>query len=325
MKYKRLLFSLILFSTLFSKTIITNANITSWGYQLQNFTIEELSSSSYDLLVIDYSFDGSDEEALSASEIGTIQSSSKTVISYISIGEAEDYRFYFDNEWLTNAPIWFDQANPDWEGNYKVKFWDEDWQSIIYGYLDKIMSANFNGVYLDIIDAYEFYLEEIPDADQRMIDFVLDISEYCKIHSSFGDGFMIIPQNGEALLVNSAYRNAVDGIGREDVYVLPDDQSKRQSDEILKIEDDLDLLIADGKNVFVVDYTKDPDLISYARSSALERGYISYIGTIELDDLLEPNYSGTSQESPFYLLILFICLICGIIVRKLQYIRFLCT
>ena len=54
-----------------------------------------------------------------------------------------------------------DRENPDWEGNFKVKYWIEDWQKIIYGnedsYLDKILEAHFDGVYLDIIDAFEYY------------------------------------------------------------------------------------------------------------------------------------------------------------------------
>ena len=39
--------------------------------------------------------------------------------------------------------------------------WNKDWQNIIYGnensYLNKIIDANFDGVYLDIIDAFEYY------------------------------------------------------------------------------------------------------------------------------------------------------------------------
>lgn len=51
--------------------------------------------------------------------------------------------------------------NPDWPGNYKVKYWNEDWQKLIYknndSYLNKISTAGFDGVYLDIIDAFEYF------------------------------------------------------------------------------------------------------------------------------------------------------------------------
>ncbi|NPA44475.1 MAG: hypothetical protein GXO49_02970, partial [Chlorobi bacterium] len=82
---------------------------------------------------------------------------------YMSIGEAENYRYYWQEEWNTNKPEWLDKENPDWEGNYKVWYWNKDWQNIIYGndnsYLKKILDAGFDGVYLDIIDAFEYYEE----------------------------------------------------------------------------------------------------------------------------------------------------------------------
>jgi len=55
------------------------------------------------------------------------------------------------------APSWLDKENPDWPGNYKVRFWDSGWQAIIFQYLDKILAQGFDGVYLDLVDAYEYY------------------------------------------------------------------------------------------------------------------------------------------------------------------------
>jgi cysteinyl-tRNA synthetase len=80
---------------------------------------------------------------------------------YMSIGEAKEYRYYCNANWTTNPLQWLDAANPDWKGNYKVKYWNNDWQTIIYGnensYLKKIINVGFDGVYLDIIDAFEYY------------------------------------------------------------------------------------------------------------------------------------------------------------------------
>ena len=58
-------------------------------------------------------------------------------------------------------PGWLSEENGDWHGNYKVHYWDPEWQEIIFGnagsYLKKILDAGFDGVYLDIIDAFEFF------------------------------------------------------------------------------------------------------------------------------------------------------------------------
>jgi len=79
----------------------------------------------------------------------------------MSIGQAENYRFYWQPEWNSDKPAWLDAENPNWEGNYKVRYWEKEWQDIIFGndssYLKKIIDADFDGVYLDIIDAYEYY------------------------------------------------------------------------------------------------------------------------------------------------------------------------
>jgi len=55
------------------------------------------------------------------------------------------------------AAIEFGKAdeNPDWPGNYK--YWNPDWQTVIYGNLGKILAAGFDGVYLDLIDAFEIF------------------------------------------------------------------------------------------------------------------------------------------------------------------------
>lgn len=79
-------------------------------------------------------------------------------------GEAENYRYYWDGGWKTGKPSWLTEENPHWKGNYVVKYWDPDWQKIITGndgsYQKKILDAGFDGVYLDIIDAFEYFEKE---------------------------------------------------------------------------------------------------------------------------------------------------------------------
>ena len=152
-----------------------NATITSMS-QVKNFLylldpsnfpdknsfISAITATNYDLLIMDLFFDN---EEFTLSEINQLKNKAnggkRLVISYMSIGEAEDYRYYWQQSWNTSKPSWLDTENPDWEGNYKVKYWNSDWQSIIYGnnnsYLYKRLNAGFDGVYLDIIDAFEYY------------------------------------------------------------------------------------------------------------------------------------------------------------------------
>ena len=134
------------------------------NYASKNEFIEALSATDYDLLIIDYFFE---DEEFTVSEINTLKLKNnggrRLVVSYMSIGEAEDYRYYWHHDWENHPPSWLAGENPEWEGNYKVRYWKQEWKNIIYGsddsYLGRIVNKGFDGVYLDIIDAFEYFEE----------------------------------------------------------------------------------------------------------------------------------------------------------------------
>ena len=80
----------------------------SWAYQLQNYDFRRLAASDADVMVVDYSISGDDSSRLSASTIRRLQKkadgSRRLVLAYLSIGEAEEYRFYWKPEWIEAAP-----------------------------------------------------------------------------------------------------------------------------------------------------------------------------------------------------------------------------
>jgi len=124
--------------------------------------INTLAATNYDLLIIDCFFDNEEFTTQEIASLKTKQNGGKRlVVSYLSIGEAEKYRYYWNPAWETNPPEWLKGENPDWEGNYKVEYWNTDWQAIIFGnnnaYLDKIINKGFDGAYMDIVDAFEYF------------------------------------------------------------------------------------------------------------------------------------------------------------------------
>jgi cysteinyl-tRNA synthetase len=131
-------------------------------YTARQTFLNALAATDYDVIIMDYFFN---QEEFTSEEINLLKTKNngghRLVIAYMSIGEAEDYRYYWDTDWNSDPPSWLKDENPDWEGNYKVAYWDAGWQSIIYGssaaYLDKIIETGFDGVYLDIIDAFEYF------------------------------------------------------------------------------------------------------------------------------------------------------------------------
>ncbi len=127
--------------------------------------IAAVRATNYDALICDLFLNGS---AFTASEIDSLKQKKnggmRLVICYMSIGEAENYRYYWRSNWKKGSPNWIAAENPDWAGNYKVRYWEKEWQDVIFGndqsYLRKIVDAHFDGVYLDIIDAFEYF--EMP-------------------------------------------------------------------------------------------------------------------------------------------------------------------
>ncbi len=122
--------------------------------------VDEVSATGYDMFVVDLFCCG---DQLTPSQVTQLRTkpggAERLVLCYMSIGEAEDYRWYWQPGWASSPPSWLGPENPDWPGNYLVEYWDPDWQGIIFGspdsYLDRILAAGFDGVYLDKIDSFE--------------------------------------------------------------------------------------------------------------------------------------------------------------------------
>ncbi len=119
-------------------------------YSDKNGFISALTMTNFDLLIIDLFFA---DEVLSPQDVSSLKvknnGASRLVIAYMSIGEAEDYRYYWDTEWQTSPPEWLEEQNPNWPGNYKVRYWHSEWQRIIFG--------NDSSYCKRIIDAFEYF------------------------------------------------------------------------------------------------------------------------------------------------------------------------
>ena len=150
--------------------IISLSEVSNFLYLLnpENYTdrtsyLTALSNAPHDLLIIDAFYSNT---ILSADEVDCIRckpgtSIRRLVVAYMSIGEAEDYRYYWQSSWNSTPPSWLAGENPEWPGNYKVRYWDSEWQSIICNttdsYLKLLIDSGFDGAYLDIIEAFEYF------------------------------------------------------------------------------------------------------------------------------------------------------------------------
>jgi cysteinyl-tRNA synthetase len=122
--------------------------------------VNALAKTQNDLLIIDPAFQ---DEAITALDVSQLkekpQDGKRLVLAYLNIGEADRSRPYWQAEWTPGNPAWLDAEIPDKPGHYRVLYWELDWQDIVYEAIDDIVKTGFDGVYLDLSDAYEYYEE----------------------------------------------------------------------------------------------------------------------------------------------------------------------
>lgn len=284
------------------------ASVERWGYQLQSVDLDELRASEFDLLVIDAAND--DGEPFTREEIASLQASGKLVMAYLSIGEAETYRAYWQDEWIEGdacdapltdqAPAWLEVVNPEWCGNYLVQYWDEEWQRIVLDMLDSILASGFDGVYLDKVDSFYTWLDEEPlgapfanlQAPALMIDFVQRIADHAR---ATDPQFVVVPQNAVDLInyadadQRAAYLSTISAIAVEDTFFYP---AQGEAENALYapqqyVIDVLEAYQAEDLPIFAVDYVTEPALINQFYEAARQHGYLPYAGVRALDQLVD--------------------------------------
>jgi cysteinyl-tRNA synthetase len=200
--------------------------------------------------------------------------SRRTVLSYMSIGEAESYRWY----WSQRSSSWLGPENRKWRGNYGVRFWNRAWQEIIFSYTDRILAAGFDGVYLDKVDEFETMGHR-----EDMVEFVARIAARAKSQRS---DFLVVSQNGDQLLSDGKFRSAIDGFAREDLFYGEDSDGRRNAAaSIRESVARLKMVAAEGKPVLVVEYPRNDDQARTARREISQQGFIGLMARRSLSAL----------------------------------------
>ncbi|MEG0516039.1 MAG: endo alpha-1,4 polygalactosaminidase, partial [Cetobacterium sp.] len=115
-----------------------------------------LKNTDFDLLIIEPSLNG---KFLTKEQIDSLKirknGTRRLIIAYFSIGEAENYRDYWQMSWNKKLPEWIVKENENWKGNFIIKYWSPQWKKIIKNYQKKLDDIGVDGYYLDTIDTYE--------------------------------------------------------------------------------------------------------------------------------------------------------------------------
>jgi endo-alpha-1,4-polygalactosaminidase (GH114 family) len=244
------------------------AGLASWGMQLRQLDPAAPAVAGFDLLVVDELLGGAPTAEL-ARTVSLLQARSdgsrRLVLARLAIG-----------------------GEPTEQGDRRARFWDEAWQARIVGApsaaMERILTAGFDGVYLDHGDVHERWGRDRPAARDEMIAFVERIARHAR---EWRPGFIMALQNPGSLVESSRFRATIDAVAKADlVYGLgaphePSSQS-RLATEVARLK----RALRDGLAVLVVEHLNDPAKATEARRILDDHGFLSYIGPRELDRLV---------------------------------------
>ena len=212
----------------------------------------------------------------------------KTVLSYLSIGQASSYRRYWDAAWVDGsgnaiagkAPPWLG-AKSAWDKSYEVRYWDEGWLAILKQCIDRILACGYAGVVYDVVDAFAYWEKRGEwTAKARMKTLVGELMAHGR--SKLPD-YIGIPNAGVELLTDAAYRARITAQLCESVYYLGEEP--RSAADSGWATAYLDRVAAEGKQVFVLEYPQALASQKDAIKKARAKGYVPYTTTPRLDVL----------------------------------------
>ncbi len=217
-----------------------------------------------------------DPDNYDSSAIAVLKSHGCTPIAYMNVGEVETYRSYFD---LIDTSM---VLSPDlnWSDRYYVDICDPSWWKVIRDVrLPEIFSKGFCGVLVD----FAGIVDEYPAMDSCAIMLLKKIRAESIGHLLIVDG--VIPILVEAAKYSDAVM--VEGLkgyydfSAEEYAVRPDSIAGREADALVRIARE------DRLTVLQLDYVAPDDSLSRSGiiSWSRKRGFVPYVGTVELDSL----------------------------------------
>lgn len=168
--------------------------------------------------------------------------------AYLSIGEAEDYRGY----WQKLPRDLLLGENPEWPGNHAVAFWDYRWQQIMLRKAQQIAADGFDAIYIDKADVI-WDLEGKVEFDERLLTAAMAVLiGYIKSASKLD----IILQNATALANHGIISGQISGYAREDLFY--GETTTGEPNSSASVDLSLFTYHVKRKPVFVIEYIDDP-------------------------------------------------------------------
>ena len=207
----------------------------------------------------------------------------KTLLGYLSIGEAEKYRHDYKRIEEMGALL---EENPDWPGHYIVDIRNPQWiKYLIEVKIPEILHKNFDGVMLDTLDSalylWEKDKEKYAGMDSAAINLLATIRKhYPDITVMLNRGFHVLPEVAPF----------IDKVLAESIMVNFKTSSKQPEYFSESVTQEYEGIIDEAKKqnpalkLYSLDYWPPEDTAKVKDIYQIQRarGYIPYVTTIEL-------------------------------------------
>lgn len=220
--------------------------VTTWAYNIQDVNSQhqqdQLAGTHFDMYVLEPVVTEKGEENFDiAGLVAGIRDyniknyrKDPIILAYIDMGQAEEWRWYWQPGWKIGNPEWIVGGDPDdWEGCFPVAYWYPEWENIvIYGssgmsHVEESLKAGFDGIYLDWVEGYDDEAvmkkasQDGVDPIGKMFDFIEKIRNYARKESPRANpDYLVIAQNASSLYQEnpSRYLDLIDGIALEAIW-----------------------------------------------------------------------------------------------------------
>jgi uncharacterized protein (TIGR01370 family) len=257
-------------STLFTSSLFASSLPTSSPFVVYYGDTEPASAfQMFDTLVFD-----SDSHPLLDSLKG------KKTLGYLSLGEVEKERWYFQTVKEENLLL---GENPNWPGSYFVDLRNPSFQKLVIEKLiPYVLFQGFEGIFLDTLDNAEYLEAKYPGMKEAAFQLLAKIrTNWPKTPIMLNRGYYLLDKGANLVDMALAESLMADWDFEKKKYVLvPQDQvlqQRRMLEEAKKKNSNLTL--------FSLDYwdPEDQKTVDQIYEEQKKHGFIPYVSTLALD------------------------------------------
>ena len=228
-----------------------------------------------------------DAQYFEKEEIKELKESGHTVYSYLNLGSVEKFRPYY-RKYKTYSLGTYE----NWKDEKWIDVSQKEWQDFVVGELAKdILDKGVDGLWVDNCDVY--YNFQNDGIYKGVTDILTGLKAY-DTYVTINGGDTYVSKYAEE---NNSLDAVMDAVNQETVFSAIDwdnDLFTENDDDTREYFQDYCKLVSDyGKDVYLLEYTENSNIIDKVKNYCYENGYTYYASNTL--DLLTPGQEKGSQ------------------------------